>query len=1310
MKLFQGSIFFLAFVGFATFASAQTIWTGTAGDNAFENSGNWSSGVPNATTDAIVPGSATINQTTPQQNAQTLAFQGGTVNLNLAGGSTLTISGNTPSSTGTNSGVTGGAIVNFSGGTLVFNDGVFYVGNSSNGTLNLQSGNLNYDVQTTSDATQINVGHGATGTVTQSGSSSVTMGEVLFVGTEGGTGTYNLTGNSSLQTGSLLNTYIIAVGADGLANTTGTNGTLTISDNSSLNLNPGGQLQVGTDSKLFPTATNPNPTFPTSVHSVGVVTQSGSSTVNIIGSAANFSGAFVGTANGATGTYNLQGGNFHLGNFAELIVGDVSGATGIFNQSGGFFTDTTGSFTSVGESGTGTYNLSSGSTDIQGELFIGDNAGSVGVFSQSGGTFTGEATSVIEIGESGQGSYNLSGGTADFIDGFTVGDNSGSHGFVNQSGGTLTAENVVTIGNAGNGTYNLSGGTATFNSGVVVGSAGSVNQTGGTFIVPLGQTLDLSTTGSSYNLSGGILQIGNDGTTNGIVGTSGQGHFNFGGGTLQVLSGSTADLVDGLDGTVSGNSTLDTTNANIDLTGNLSGGGGLTIIGGNAVTLAPTTGDTYSGPTIISNGTLFAAASTFSPSSSVSIDSNGAGATGTFNLDGSGGSNFLNGNISSVGNAGTGIFNIFFGANTDTLGLTGTTTFNGTTTLSGGGTVEFFNGTISNIGGTGNVGIGDSGFLTGGIVRLIGNNTYAGSTTINPSYTLYTNNLPGDVANNGTMGIDPTSPTATATISIGGNLTSTGGVFLVRSVGNAADLYSVTGNVDMASTSGNEIKLTGFGSTTTPLTIVSGGSVNATLPTLVVAGANVLFTASLAQNGSAYQLTTTQLPTATYAITPNQMAVAGGIDNVLVNPGTVFMGSAPPANFVTLANALNNLTAAQIPGVLDQLSPESLQYSRDIAFENATFLAQNVDGHLADLRSGYSGLDTSKLTFAIPGFDNSLDHSLGSLLAYNSPAPNGVDYYPTDDDYLTPNTHDHSISDSPNPYTSPSLHTAKWNAPNFSEFISGDVILADLNRNQSTAYAPPSKASYTAGDATAGISFRMTNNLAAGVLFDYNHTDAKTDSSGSRTKVDTYAPGLFGTFFEGGFYLNGLASFGYNDYANTRNISMLGATASSSPTGYQYVGNLDGGYDFHPNKHWSLGPTLGATYTHLDVDSFTETGAGAADLAVNGQHADSFRSRLGAHADYVIHTGPVLLQPNFSLAWQHEYLDDSSGITSQLNVPGSSAFTIQTAAPSRDSALIALGATATLDNSMALYLNYVANVGAEDYFAQSVEGGFKARF
>jgi outer membrane autotransporter protein len=78
--------------------------------------------------------------------------------------------------------------------------------------------------------------------------------------------------------------------------------------------------------------------------------------------------------------------------------------------------------------------------------------------------------------------------------------------------------------------------------------------------------------------------------------------------------------------------------------------------------------------------------------------------------------------------------------------------------------------------------------------------------------------------------------------------------------------------------------------------------------------------------------------------------------------------------------------------------------------------------------------------------------------------------------------------------------------------------------------------------------------------------------------------------------------------------------------------------------------------------------------------------------------------------WQHEYLDSSSGITSTFTDFSSNPFTIDTAAPSRDSALLGVGLSATLNSSLTLYLNYMADIGADNYYAQSVVGGLKARF
>ena len=139
-------------------------------------------------------------------------------------------------------------------------------------------------------------------------------------------------------------------------------------------------------------------------------------------------------------------------------------------------------------------------------------------------------------------------------------------------------------------------------------------------------------------------------------------------------------------------------------------------------------------------------------------------------------------------------------------------------------------------------------------------------------------------------------------------------------------------------------------------------------------------------------------------------------------------------------------------------------------------------------------------------------------------------------------------------------------------------------------------------------------------------------------------------------------------------------------------------------------PTLGLTYTHLDVSSFSESGAPLANLNVSSQSVDSFRTRLGGHVLYQTSVGSILLQPNITALWQHEYLNSEPGITSQFQAYPAAPFTIQTAAPSEDSALLGCGLTATLQNSMAFYLNYLADVGDNGYLAQTVMGGFKASF
>jgi uncharacterized protein YhjY with autotransporter beta-barrel domain len=1217
------------------------------------------------------PGSETINNLVSSAYFQGENAAGpATLDFTVANSGTLTVV--------TDVVITGASTTTFNGNAKIF--GNLQVGTltslvdpaqvTGSGTLLLNNGAVNMDLGAGS---QIIVGSGTGGTIVQGVGSTVTTGQFLTIGTNNGTGTYTAGTGSTLNIGSqtapTAADYFVTLGQSN-----GASGTLNISSGVTVSaMNPDTSITVGGGGQ-------------------GTVNQSG--TLNLGGNGSSLT--IANGMGGSFGTYNLSGALNIGSNNTDAVtftMGTTLGSTATFNEGAG------------------------------GALVIGTN-------------------STVVIGEGGNATFSISGGTADFRNGFLLGQTANSTGIIDQSGGTLTAENNITIGGAGIAAYNLSGtGTATF-TGVTVSGLGSVTQSGGVFSATM---LDLSAVGSSYSLNGGILKLANGA----LVGTAADGMLNFGGGTLEITSAGA--FTDALSGRLTGGvSLIDATSAgvavtNVMLTGTLTGTGGINFQGTPGVTTFTMTGpNTYTGPTGIISGTLDVTGAGIANSSALNI-----GNTGTLALDltGSPGGLAYAGNLGTTGGADPmGQFNVAF-APASTLAILSNSGFTGTITLGSNGTagnLQVYNGTYGTIqagagaaastvtiGGSTATSPGAPAFPMGitaptsGVVSIT-NGLYTGMTTVNSGFTLHVGSLAGGLTSSGGSTLTTFGSTSAPMTANVGSLATTAtalnnATIVINTNGLIADKFAATGAADVSNTT---FTVAGIGTNT--YNIVTGTAVTSTGDSVSAGGA--LFTSTLNNTGTALQLTTTQFTIgqavangSVPALTHNESAVAGSLDPI------IGAGSPFPSAFQPILNTLNTFSGAQIPTALEHLTPESLQYARNIAYEGATDLALRMNNVDADLRNGYEGLDTNAVSIVAPGFESGMGRSLQSLLAYNDPgfhsaAPNGVNYYPGEaghsspspsgesSDSSTPAPFDSSsqvISDSPNPYLA-DVHPGGAQTPVMSEFISGDVILADLNQDQSSSNAPSSKASYTAGDVTAGVSFRITNHFAAGVLFDYNHTDADTDNSGSKTKVDTYAPGIYATYFDHGFYANGLFSFGYNNYDNKRNTGF--GTASSSPSGQQYVGNVDFGYDFHPDKQWIAGPTLGLTYTHLDIDSFTESGAPGTDLAVQSQSGDSLRSRLGGHLVYQTNTGDVLLQPNFTAMWQHEFLADSSDITSSFSDFVSNPFTIQTAAPSRDSALIGVGLTATLNNSLALYLNYMADVGASDYFAQTVVGGLKARF
>ncbi len=591
-------------------------------------------------------GTATVSGTGSKWTNNGSLFVGnfGTGMLNVTSGGSA---GNTIGCIGCNSGSVGVATVSGSGSKWM-NSSDLYVGRSGTGTLNVTSGG--YVENTTG---YIGYNSGSVGTATVSGSGSKWTSSYLYVGYSG-TGMLNVTSG-----GSVVNYYDGYIGCK-----SGSVGTATVSGTGSqwtnsgwlhvgyfgagtLNVTSGGSVgngyaYIGYNSGSVGAVTVDGTGSKWTNSGALYVGNYGTGTLNVTsgGSVGNTSG-YVGCYSGSVGAVTISGTGSTWTNIGDIDVGyygtgalNVTSGGSVGNAIGciGYYSGSVGVATVsgsgskwtnrgplyVGRYGVGTLNVTSGGSVGNAyngyNGYIGCYGGSVGMATVCGTGSIWMNSGPLYVGNYGVGTLSVtSGGSVGNNYGY-IGYNSGSYGLVtvSGSGSKWTNNGYLYIGNSGTGTLTIAdGGTVSVAGTISVGTAGTLNLTGGSLV------------------------------TQSVVGSSGAA-FNFGGGTLQLTKATTVALGMTLTGT-NGNGKVDTNGFAVTLSGSLSGVGGLTKTGSGVLTLAGT--ETFTGGVFVQKGKLVLAAS---ESNVATLDvETAAGATlsitgGTHTLDSITGSGMTN--------------------------------------------------------------------------------------------------------------------------------------------------------------------------------------------------------------------------------------------------------------------------------------------------------------------------------------------------------------------------------------------------------------------------------------------------------------------------------------------------------------------------------------------------------------------------------------------------------------------------------------------------------------------------------------------
>ncbi len=457
--------------------------------------------------------------------------------------------------------------------------------------------------------------------------------------------------------------------------------------------------------------------------------------------------------------------------------------------------------------------------------------------------------------------------------------------------------------------------------------------------------------------------------------------------------------------------------------------------------------------------------------------------------------------------------------------------------------------------------------------NLVSNVTVQGAGTFMGTGTVSGNLINGGIVSPGLANgvVNPTTVPGTLTLK-GSYTQNSGGTLVIQVNGTQAGQYSVlsvTGGAQLGGTL--DIQSQGKAPRFKPgqkiEILTADGGISGRFATIINNSASdTLITDKVVYESNAVALEATQGSFASIRnradLTPNQNSVAIMLDTA----------SSDKRN-AKLISYLDGRSIPDLPSDFDKIAPEEIASVFRIGTSLADVQTRNIQRRTSDLREGTSG-------FSAAGFQASgSGPSYSGGLAGPNGSGNGPDGKPA--------------AEAP--------PDRRWGT-----FLTG---AGDFVHVGSTSNA----AGYNlnTGGFTLGADYKLTPKLAVGLSVGYAGTDSRLDNNG-RIQVNGGKVGVYGTYFDGGFYGDVMASGGLSNYDVRRGA--LQGDAKGSTQGSEIDAAIGAGYDWRLDA-LTIGPTATFQYTYMGIDGFTETGS-LAPLRYGSQHGQSARSTIGFKASY----------------------------------------------------------------------------------------------
>src|SRR5262249_4622318 len=250
--------------------------------------------------------------------------------------------------------------------------------------------------------------------------------------------------------------------------------------------------------------------------------------------------------------------------------------------------------------------------------------------------------------------------------------------------------------------------------------------------------------------------------------------------------------------------------------------------------------------------------------------------------------------------------------------------------------------------------------------------------------------------------------------------------------------------------------------------------------------------------------------------------------------------------------------------------------------------------------------------------------------------------------------------------------------PGFGGWVDGYGIFGKVSGTSGT-----SDFHSTLWGVSAGVDTRIAERWIAGLAGGYAHSSLDFDDLAGRPDANPAQGAAYAGYVSPLFEAGADFRFAWNHMQATRDItfpppSTLARSADSDFDGIDLGGRVEGALNLWETSGFTFQPTASLTYTHVQQDSFHESGAGTLSIDADEQEINSVVSGLGlrVHGRYAL-AEDLWLLPELHAGWLHEFGDTERKLDARIGgVPGA-AYSVRGAEIGRDCGSFGLGWTGT---------------------------------